>query len=439
MSHSLDGKTILRFAFAFKKGGGTEKYIDDLDSVLLKNNNLNLIRLYLESDLNRCDSINIKIENSKLILFPIHLEGSGNSSVRKNAITRRKITIPSFVSDYIIYNPFIYNNFASRLIKKRYPKQGMVRINSFNEVINKLFIKYQIDLVVMHNIGSTETSILIEQLKKRNCPYVFINHYSNKSFSNISFREQLPKKEFIASVSVIRLPNWLKECRNLSDGINLDFFKQIEFQNNPIGSQNLILYPARICKAKNQYDLIKTFLILKKWKIKCKVAFAGRIDSNEYYEGLKSKIESNNLQNDITFLGNLNENEMKLWYSKATLVAFPTYHQEGLGRILVEAQAMQLPVVSYNIGGTPEAVINNKTGFLVRCGDVKQFARKIRFLLKNQQKRVEMGKEGRKFVEKQFSLNSLAKRHEDFYVNALKLHTKNFKLNKNVKLCGEYV
>lgn len=74
-----------------------------------------------------------------------------------------------------------------------------------------------------------------------------------------------------------------------------------------------------------------------------------------------------------------------------------------LPKTLIEAQMMEKPVIGTNIGGIPEAMINNKTGFLVEEGNWEDLMKKIRYLLENPKVSYKMGKEGRLFAINNFS------------------------------------
>ena len=63
---------------------------------------------------------------------------------------------------------------------------------------------------------------------------------------------------------------------------------------------------------------------------------------------------------------------------------------------------------------------DGKTGFLVKKGDVKTFTKRLEELLNNEEKRKNMGQAGRKFVQREFSLDALAERHEKLYLSVLK-------------------
>ena len=70
---------------------------------------------------------------------------------------------------------------------------------------------------------------------------------------------------------------------------------------------------------------------------------------------------------------------------------------------LLEAQLMKKPVIATNVGGIPELMIDKKTGFLIENGNSEELIKKIEELLDDPKKIEEMGIQGRKFVEENFS------------------------------------
>ncbi|MGB2601735.1 MAG: glycosyltransferase, partial [Candidatus Omnitrophota bacterium] len=77
---------------------------------------------------------------------------------------------------------------------------------------------------------------------------------------------------------------------------------------------------------------------------------------------------------------------------------------EGFSRALIEAMSLSLPIIASDISGNNEAIIQDKTGFLVPYGDVYLLAEDIQKLLKNRQKSINMGVNARKRVEDVFSI-----------------------------------
>ncbi|EGP92849.1 glycosyltransferase family 4 protein [Nitrosarchaeum koreense] len=76
---------------------------------------------------------------------------------------------------------------------------------------------------------------------------------------------------------------------------------------------------------------------------------------------------------------------------------------------LQEAQLMKKPIVATNVGGIPELMKNNETGFLVERGDADRWIEKLSLLINDKEKRKIMGENGRKFVEENFNWNKIAK------------------------------
>ena len=70
---------------------------------------------------------------------------------------------------------------------------------------------------------------------------------------------------------------------------------------------------------------------------------------------------------------------------------------------------MKKPVVATNVGGIPELMKDNETGFLVEKGNSKEWIEKLSILMDDKEKRKKFGNNGRKFVEENFSWNRVAK------------------------------
>ena len=88
---------------------------------------------------------------------------------------------------------------------------------------------------------------------------------------------------------------------------------------------------------------------------------------------------------------------------------------------LKEAQLMGKPVVATNVGGNPEMMMDGKTGFLVKEGDVDDLFEKLSSLLKNKEMILEKGSNGTKFIEEKFSMDASAKN----FIRILDTYVKN--------------
>lgn len=88
---------------------------------------------------------------------------------------------------------------------------------------------------------------------------------------------------------------------------------------------------------------------------------------------------------------------------------------------LLEAQLMKKPIIATKVGGIPELMIDNKTGFLVNKGNHEEWKEKISILLNDRKKQLEMGENGREFVKENFSWGKIAKEFKKTITEQLEL------------------
>jgi glycosyltransferase involved in cell wall biosynthesis len=88
---------------------------------------------------------------------------------------------------------------------------------------------------------------------------------------------------------------------------------------------------------------------------------------------------------------------------------------EGFGRVNLEAMAMGKPVISTNVGGIPEVVLDGVTGILVQPANRKDLARAIMKLVNDPELRESLGREGRRRVEEHFNLQAHVQRIQEIY------------------------
>jgi glycosyltransferase involved in cell wall biosynthesis len=99
---------------------------------------------------------------------------------------------------------------------------------------------------------------------------------------------------------------------------------------------------------------------------------------------------------------------MPLAYKVSTLVVSASIEPEAFGRVSIEAQSMEKPIVASNIGGSNETIINNVTGFLFESGNSKSLSKKIIEVLSLDESRLKLiGIEGRKNVIKKFNVEKM--------------------------------
>jgi colanic acid/amylovoran biosynthesis glycosyltransferase len=123
-------------------------------------------------------------------------------------------------------------------------------------------------------------------------------------------------------------------------------------------------------------------------------------------------------------LGPINQNECLKLYQEANIFILPSVtsdneDQEGTPVVLMEAQAMGLPVISTFHSGIPEVVVEGKSGFLVPEKDVDALAEKLEGLIEHPEIWPEMGRYGRKFVEERYDIKKLNQQLVEIYQNLI--------------------
>ena len=79
-----------------------------------------------------------------------------------------------------------------------------------------------------------------------------------------------------------------------------------------------------------------------------------------------------------------------------------------------------LPVISTNVGGVKDIIVNGKSGTLVEPNDLSNFTKNLTELVENEELRLNMGKYGEQFVFKKFHYKTFCSQMENIYYNLLK-------------------
>lgn len=96
---------------------------------------------------------------------------------------------------------------------------------------------------------------------------------------------------------------------------------------------------------------------------------------------------------------------------------------EGTPVSLIEAQAANVPILTTNVGGVKDIVLQNETGFVVSNNSLSEFSEKLLFLIENDSIRKEMSLKGWDFVKSKFHYSTLVHNMENYYSELL--NTKN--------------
>lgn len=173
----------------------------------------------------------------------------------------------------------------------------------------------------------------------------------------------------------------------------------VEYDDNFISKEELIISSVgRLVWEKGYPFALETMFILKQRNYNFKYYIAGNgLDENL----LRFHIKRLNLDKNVIMTGELSRNEV-LELLKKTDIYFQPSISEALSNSLIEASYYGLPIVSSNIGGIPEVVENNNSGFLTPICKPEEYAESIIKLIKSECLRREMGENGHKIVKEKF-------------------------------------
>lgn len=132
-------------------------------------------------------------------------------------------------------------------------------------------------------------------------------------------------------------------------------------------------------------------------------------DVNFYFAGRGPYINlvKQNCPSNMSLLGWLSRFEVQELLESGDIFILPS-GVDAFPRSLKEASLMEKPIIASNVGGIPEIVKDNETGYLCNIDDADQWIRKIRFLLDNPNVARKFGKNAREFVVNTFNWRKIA-------------------------------
>ena len=203
-------------------------------------------------------------------------------------------------------------------------------------------------------------------------------------------------------------------------GINVDYFdpsktSEVE-ENNLLSSwgitrdKKLILMPGRLSAWKGQEVFIEALnLVNKKFGYHqsfCAVILGDDQGRDVYTKKIKRLAEQYRLTSQLRFVTHCKD--MPLAYKLSNLVVSASIEPEAFGRVAIEAQSMEKPIIASDIGGSNETIINNQTGFLFESNNPLSLSKKIIEVLDLDEYRLKLiGIEGRKNIIKKFNVEKM--------------------------------
>jgi glycosyltransferase involved in cell wall biosynthesis len=245
------------------------------------------------------------------------------------------------------------------------------------------------------NITGLGSSFQTENLTKKIVSILYkvsFNKANKIFFENVGNRDTLVEKNIVKFERTVVMPG---------AGVNLQDFP---FSDYPIDSESIrFLFIGRIMREKGVGELFYVIPKIKSLYPNTIFEFIG------WYEDDYKKIVRSMEENDLISYKGFKPN-VQPFIKSAHCVVLPSYH-EGMSNTLLESASMGRPLITSNIHGCREAVVDGESGYLVNIKDRDDLYEKIkRFIELPLQQKKYMGKKSREHVERLFDKNKVVEK-----------------------------
>jgi lipopolysaccharide heptosyltransferase II len=205
-----------------------------------------------------------------------------------------------------------------------------------------------------------------------------------------------------------------EKIRYIPRGVDLNFFKY-----NPSflrkRSNFTIAVIGRLTPIKGHIYFLKAIARIVRTIPKVKVLIIGEPSPGKqgYKSELKLLIRQLGLSNYVEFLGR--RSDLPQLLTDIDVVVVPSIVKEAFGRVIIESQAVGVPVIASDIGGISEVIDNDETGFLVPARDVEALANKIIEVKQDKKKAIGVVKKARQKIEKIYNLDQMTAKTIEVY------------------------
>ena len=292
-----------------------------------------------------------------------------------------------------------------------------------------IILFYNISIVHVRSRAPAWSCLLATKLTKRKLVTTFHGTYNfnntlKKFYNSIMVRSNLiiAGSNFIFSHINTNYSKYLglkKKFLVIFRGINVDYFDPsttLEVDENDLLSnwgvsrdKKLILMPGRLTAWKGQEVFIEALNLVNK-KLGHQSFYAVILGSDQgrdiYSKKIKRLSEQYRLTSQLKFVEHCKN--MPLAYKVSDLIVSASVEPEAFGRVAIEAQSMEKPIIASDIGGSNETIKNNITGALFESKNPESLSKKIVELLKLDESALKfMGIEGRKNIITKFNVEKM--------------------------------
>ena len=303
----------------------------------------------------------------------------------------------------------------------------LMLLNSIALIFIILF--YNISIVHARSRAPAWSCLLATKITRRKFVTTFHGTYNFKNsikkfYNSVMVRSNLviAGSNFIFSHikdNYSKYLNFKKKFLVIFRGINVDYFDPsatLGTEENDLLSKwgmtrdkKLVLMPGRLTTWKGHEIFIEALNFVNK-ELGYQPFYAVILGSDQgrdiYTKKLKRLCEQYRLTSQLKFIDHCKN--MPLAYKISDLVVSASIEPEAFGRVAIEAQSMEKPIIASDIGGSNETIINNVTGFLFESNNPASLGKKLIEALNLDESRLKsIGVEGRKNIIKKFNVEKM--------------------------------
>ena len=303
----------------------------------------------------------------------------------------------------------------------------LILINAI--ILTFIILFNNISIVHARSRAPAWSCLIASKITSRKFVTTFHGTYNFKSslkklYNSVMVRSDLiiAGSNFIFSHIKENYSNYLNQKKKLLvvfRGINVDYFDpttKLETEEKKLLKQweiekdkKIILLPGRLTTWKGQEVFIEAINLVN-IELGYEAFYAVILGSDQGRDLYKKKLirlsEQYRLTKQLRFIDHCKD--MALAYKVSDIIVSASIEPEAFGRVSVEAQSMEKPIIASNIGGSRETIVDEKTGYLFEAGDAKSLSQKILKILTIDETQLKLiGIEGRKNIVQKFNVEKM--------------------------------
>ncbi len=328
----------------------------------------------------------------------------------------------------------LFGSWQNGVCKPIEDKEEIIRIIKKNDEKLQNAIKwFSPQLCLLGNIDFLSHSIL-QPLLKSGIPVI---HHLGSPNPGYSVADTPKEKLYIPAAA----SRWLKE-QIVQQGYAFKDFRVIypgalvkQFKMNilPDMDKLRIAYASIVLPYKGPHILINALKKLHDMGVDFSCSLAGTSTDEKFVNSLKNFVTQTGMDEKVTFLGFLPRGDLKDFFARHNVLAFPSLVSEAFGISQVEAMAAGLTVVTSGTGGAKEIVEHRLSGLIFNSGDHHSLARELLQLAEDKERWRQIALAGQERALQSFDIEKSVDDIERIYCHLTQYSEKGIKRGRKTR------